>query len=65
MEELGVKRETLEKYTAESPEVAKEMAEGLREKTGSELCISITGIAGPDDIDEARPAGLAIHRHLL
>ena len=59
MEELGVKRETLEKYTAESPEVAREMAEGLREKTGSELCISITGIAGPDDIDEARPAGLA------
>lgn len=59
MNELGVKQETLEKYTAESPEVAKEMAEGLYEKTGSDICVSITGIAGPDDIDEARPAGLA------
>ncbi len=59
MEELGVKAETLEKYTAESPEVAREMAEGLRKKTGSDLCISITGVAGPEEIDEARPAGLA------
>lgn len=59
MNELGVRRETLEKFTAESPEVAKEMAEGLHEKTGSDICISITGIAGPEDIDEARPAGLA------
>ncbi len=58
-EELGVKLETLEKYTAESPEVAREMAEGLREKTGSDICISITGVAGPEDIDETRPAGLA------
>ena len=58
-EELGVKLETLEKYTAESPEVAKEMAEGLAKKTGSDICISVTGVAGPDDIDEARPAGLA------
>lgn len=59
MDELGVKPETLEKYTAESPEVAREMAEGLRKKTGSDICVSITGIAGPEDIDEARPAGLA------
>ena len=47
-EELGVNKETLEKYTAESPEVALEMAKGLRAKTGSELCISSTGVAGPD-----------------
>ncbi len=59
MDELGVKRKTLEKYTAESPEVAGEMAEGLRKKTGSDICVSITGVAGPEDIDEARPAGLA------
>ena len=58
-EELGVSPDTLDKYTAESPEVAKEMAEGLYKKTGSDLCIAITGIAGPDDIDENRPAGLA------
>ncbi len=57
--ELGVKKETLDKYTAESPEVAKEMVCGLAAKTGSDFCISITGAAGPDDIDEKRPAGLA------
>lgn len=57
--ELGVKKETLDQYTAESPEVAKEMAEGLSEKTGSDLCISITGIAGPEDLSPDRPAGLA------
>ena len=59
MDELGVKAETLKKYTAESPEAAHEMAEGLAARTGSDICISITGIAGPEDIDEKRPAGLA------
>ena len=58
-EELGVSHSTLEKHTAESEEVAFEMADGLHKKTGSDLCIAITGVAGPDDIDEARPAGLA------
>ena len=58
-EELGVSQETLDKYTAESEQVAREMADGLKAKTGSDLCIAITGIAGPDDMDENRPAGLA------
>lgn len=48
MDELGVKEETLSAYTAESSQVAEEMARGLAEKTGSRLCISVTGIAGPD-----------------
>ena len=55
-EELGVKLETLEKYTAESGEVALEMVKGLKEKTGSRLCISVTGVAGPEDIGD-NPAG--------
>ena len=58
-EELGVSLETLEKYTAESEEVAREMVDGLKEKTGSDFCIAITGVAGPDDMDEDHPAGLA------
>ena len=58
-EELGVSHATLEKHTAESEEVAFEMADGLYKKTGSDISIAITGVAGPDDIDEARPAGLA------
>ncbi|MBQ1396371.1 MAG: competence/damage-inducible protein A [Eubacterium sp.] len=57
MEELGVKPETLEKYTAESPETAIEMARGLREKTGSAICVSSTGVAGPGPYGD-KPAGL-------
>lgn len=55
-EELGVKQETLDKYTAESRETAEEMVLGLKEKTGSDICISVTGVAGPDDIGD-NPAG--------
>ncbi|MBO4235755.1 MAG: CinA family protein [Firmicutes bacterium] len=52
MEELGVKKETLDKFTAESYEVAEEMARGLYEKTGSRICISSTGVAGPGAIGD-------------
>ncbi len=58
MEELGVKAETLEKYGAVSPETAEEMAAGLALKTGSDLCISVTGIAGPGGGTEEKPVGL-------
>ena len=57
IEELSVRRETLQEYTAESREVALEMVRGLKEKTGSRLCISVTGVAGPDAMGE-KPAGL-------
>jgi nicotinamide-nucleotide amidase len=58
-EELGVRHETLETYTAFSPEVAREMAEGLWKKTGSRICISVTGIAGPGGGDADNPPGSA------
>ena len=58
MDELGVKAETLEKFGAVSPETAEEMVRGLAAKTGSDLCISITGIAGPDGGSEEKPVGL-------
>lgn len=57
MDELGVKEETLSAYTAESSQVAEEMARGLAEKTGSRLCISVTGIAGPDGGTAEKPVG--------
>lgn len=57
-EELGVKPETLEKFGAVSPETAVEMADGLQKKTGSDLCISVTGIAGPGGGTEEKPVGL-------
>ena len=59
MDELGVKSETLETYGAVSPETAEEMVRGLAEKTGSDLCISVTGIAGPGGGSEEKPVGLA------
>lgn len=59
MQELGVSSETLEKYGAVSEETAVEMAEGLFRKTGSDICISVTGIAGPDGGTEEKPVGLS------
>lgn len=58
MQELGVKGETLEKYGAVSEETALEMAEGLKKVSGSDICISVTGIAGPDGGTEEKPVGL-------
>lgn len=47
IEELGVSEDIINEYGAESPEVAAEMAKGLARVTGSRLCISSTGVAGP------------------
>lgn len=59
MEELGVKEDTLETFGAVSSQTAAEMAQGLAEKTGSDLCISVTGIAGPDGGSLRKPVGTA------
>ena len=42
---LGVSKETLNKYTAYSSEVAEEMAEGLKKVTHANVCASVTGKA--------------------
>ncbi len=59
VEELGVSPVTLEEFGAVSRETALEMARGLKEVTGSRLCVSITGIAGPDGGSEVKPVGLS------
>lgn len=59
MEELGVKEDTLETFGAVSSQTAAEMAQGLAEKTGSDLCISVTGIAGPGGGSLQKPVGTA------
>lgn len=58
MEELGVGAETLEKFGAVSEETALEMVEGLQRVSGSDVCISVTGIAGPGGGTEKKPVGL-------
>ena len=57
--ELGVKAETIETFGVVSPEVAEEMAAGLAKKTGADLNISVTGIAGPGGGSPDKPVGLA------
>lgn len=44
MKILGVKKETLDKYTVYSKEVSVEMANGLKQITNANICASITGI---------------------
>ena len=48
---LGVKKETLEKYYAVSSQTACEMAEGGAKAAGADVCVSVTGVAGPDTED--------------
>jgi nicotinamide-nucleotide amidase len=57
-EELGVRQETLERYGAVSEQTAKEMAEGVRKVSSSDIGISITGIAGPGGGTAEKPVGL-------
>ena len=55
---LGVKDETLNRYGAVSSEVAKEMAEGIKNTSGTNFGISTTGIAGPKPSSTGKPVGL-------
>ncbi len=54
---LSVSEKTLEKYGAVSQEVAIEMAEGVRNVTGSDYALSTTGVAGPTGGSEQKPVG--------
>ena len=54
---VGVKKETVEKYSVVSEEVAKEMAEKGRELLNVDVCVSVTGNAGPTCEPGGKPAG--------
>jgi nicotinamide-nucleotide amidase len=55
---LGVKDETLKKYGAVSKECAAEMAIGIKNSSGSDIGLSVTGIAGPSGGTDTKPVGL-------
>jgi nicotinamide-nucleotide amidase len=55
---LGVPHDVLERHGAVSAEVAKVMAEGVRERLGADVGVSVTGVAGPDGGTEEKPVGL-------
>lgn len=55
---IGVKKMTLKKYTAVSEQTAWEMARGGAILTEADVCVSVTGYAGPDAGENGEPVGL-------
>lgn len=54
---LGVREETLEKYTEYSEQCAEEMARGALKVSGADLAVSTTGVAGPGGGTDKNPVG--------
>ena len=59
IDELSVSENSLYEFGAVSETIAREMVEGLFNKTHSDICVAITGIAGPNGASESKPVGLA------
>jgi nicotinamide-nucleotide amidase len=57
MRRLGVPRSVLESGGAVSEETARAMAEGALERSGADLAVAVTGIAGPDGGVPGKPVG--------
>lgn len=55
---LGVLPQTLEEYGAVSEETVIEMAKGGAKTAGADICVSISGIAGPEGGTDEKPVGL-------
>ena len=55
---LGVKPASLARWGAVSAQVALEMAVGVCARTGAEVGVSVTGIAGPGGGSAEKPVGL-------
>jgi nicotinamide-nucleotide amidase len=54
---LGVPAALIEQHGAVSPQVARAMADGTRNRFGADIGCGITGVAGPGGGTEAKPVG--------
>lgn len=61
---LDVQEKTIEEFGVVSEEVVSEMAYGLRKLTSSEVCLTVSGIAGPTGGTDKKPVGL-VHFAIL
>lgn len=55
---LGVQKELIESFGAVSEEVARAMAKGCLEKSGADIAVATTGIAGPSGGSPEKPVGI-------
>ena len=54
---LEIPSELLDKHGAVSEPVVREMAEGVKARSGAEFSIAVSGIAGPDGGTVDKPVG--------
>lgn len=55
---LGVPAETLRRFGSVSAETARAMAEGALAKSGADVTVAVTGVAGPGGGGSEKPVGL-------
>ncbi len=58
VEELGVKKDTLDNFGAVSYETCKEMCQGALKNSNADIGLAITGIVGPQSDNTNKPVGL-------